>query len=84
MHLEDNPDAELGSLFDDEWLFLQLLKGAGPCEINNDVRASFGLKCERLDNAPPGVIRVSDRRSAVEAKRGFPAVEGLIVRIWRR
>lgn len=84
MHLEDNPDAELGSLFDNEWLVLQALHGAGAREINNDVIASFGLEGKRLDNALSGVVRVSDRRSRVETKRGLPAVEGFVVRIWKR
>lgn len=82
MHLEDDLDAERGSLLDGEGLVLERLQGTGGGELNDHVGAALDLEGEGLDDTLAGVVGVSDGGSGVQTKGGLPAVEGLVVLVW--
>ena len=84
LDLEIGFHAELGAFFDDERLALEGFYAAWRGQVDDHVRTAFHLESERLDHAAASVTgRHCEWSASGDAERGFPAVEGFVVLVWR-
>jgi len=85
LHPELGLHAELGSLFDDEWLAFQGFDGSRRGQVDGDVWAAFDFEGKGFDYAAASVTGGDGEGGACgEAEGGFPAVEGFIFLVWGR
>lgn len=73
---------ELGAFLDSEWFVLERLESVGSGKVEGEVGAAGGLNGQRFDDAFARVVGIANGVAGVQAKRGFPSVEGLVVLVW--
>lgn len=76
--LEDNLDVELSTLLNGERLVLKTVDSSGGGQVDHDVGTALDDQGQRFDHALR-VTRLADRAAGVQAQRGLPAVEGLVI-----
>lgn len=76
--LEDHLDVELGTLLDGEGLVLESVDGSRGGQIDDDVGTALDNQGQRFDDTLR-IAGLADGVAGVQAQRGLPAVEGLII-----
>lgn len=77
--LEGNLDVELGALLNLERLILEAVDRARGGQVDDNIFTAVDLQSQRLDDTLARVVGVGDGLAGVEAQRGLPAVQRLIV-----